>query len=180
VNTLITSVISGLIVAVVTSFITVRLSLRRFYSERWWEREADAYTDIIEALHAKLEFLDAYFSMMYDGENLSEADLDRLRSANKEADQKINKLIRIGTFVISEEVEMIFQRYRLARARMKQGVYEDDEDERFRREHELVSNYLEDVRDAAMRDLKVTPQASLGQVLEVISITVRQSRRRDY
>lgn len=116
---------------------------------------------------------------MYDGEKLSEAEIDKMRSAKKEADQKISKLIRIGTFVISEEMEMIFQRYRLARARMKQEVYEDDEDERFRREHELISNYLEDIPDTAMRDLKVTPKASLGQVLEVISITVRQRKRRD-
>lgn len=163
-----------------TSFLTVQLSLRRFYSERWWERKADAYTDIIEALHAKLEFLDSYFSVMYDGERLSETDVVRLRAANKEADQKINKLIRIGTFVISKEVATLLEYYQAAQAKLKREVYEADESAWFAHEQKLIDRCLAKVRDAAMRDLKVTPWMSWGQMLEVISITVRQSRGRDY
>lgn len=179
-NTLITSVISGLIVAVVTSFLTVRLSLRRFYSERWWERKADAYTDIIEALHAKLEFLDSYFSVMHDGEKLSEADIDRLRAANREADQKINKLIRIGTFVISEEVATLLEYYQADQAKLKRDVYEADEGAWFGHEQKLTDRCLVKVRDAAMRDLKVSPWMSWEHVLEVISTTVRQRKKRDH
>ena len=41
----------GLVVAVVASLVTVRLSLKRFYAERWWDRKADAYTRVIAALH---------------------------------------------------------------------------------------------------------------------------------
>lgn len=178
-NALVTSIISGLVVAVATSFLTVQLSLCRFYSERWWERKADAYTDIVEALHAKLEFLDSYFSVMYDGEKLSEADVDRLRAANKEADQKINKLIRIGTFVVSEEVATLLKYYQVHQAELKRDVPEGDEGAWFVHEQKLTDRCLVRVRDAAMRDLKVTPWMSWEQVLEVISITVRQRKTRD-
>jgi hypothetical protein len=39
------------VVAVLTAIITVQLSFRRFQAERWWDRKADAYSRIIEALH---------------------------------------------------------------------------------------------------------------------------------
>ncbi len=116
---------------------------------------------------------------MYDGEKLSEADIDRMRAANKEADQKINKLIRIGTFVVSEEVATLLEYYQADQAKLKRDVYEADEGAWFVNEQKLTDRCLANVREAAMRDLKVTPWMSWGQVLEVISVTVRQSRRRD-
>lgn len=33
------------------SYLTVYFALRRFRSERWWDRKADAYSRIIESLH---------------------------------------------------------------------------------------------------------------------------------
>jgi hypothetical protein len=41
----------SLVASILTALITVWLSLRRFYAEKWWERKLDAYTAIIEALH---------------------------------------------------------------------------------------------------------------------------------
>src|SRR5207253_1568723 len=38
-------------VALLTAWFTVRFALRRFQSEKWFERRVDAYTKIIEALH---------------------------------------------------------------------------------------------------------------------------------
>lgn len=167
-NPLLASIISGLLVAVVTAHLTVRLSLRRFYSERWWERKADAYTDIIEALHAKLEFLEAFFAVRYDDVALTDEDIGQMRSASKEADKKVDKLVRIGTFVISEEIEAIFERYQLSRARVRRETQDDDDEEQIRREHEVIDRCLAEVRDAAMRDLKVEPRATPGQTLEML------------
>ena len=41
----------SLLVAVATASLTVWLSLRRFYREKWWEAKMRAYTDVIQALH---------------------------------------------------------------------------------------------------------------------------------
>ncbi|HML08871.1 MAG TPA: hypothetical protein VK430_12200 [Xanthobacteraceae bacterium] len=41
----------SLLVAVITAWLTVWLSLRRFYREKWWEAKMRAYTDVIQALH---------------------------------------------------------------------------------------------------------------------------------
>jgi len=50
VEILVNNILPGLIIAVATSWVTVRLSLRRFRTERWWERKADAYSDLLEKL----------------------------------------------------------------------------------------------------------------------------------
>ncbi len=47
---LITNLGTGLFVAIVTPVITARLSLKSFVSQRWWERKAEAYSQIMEQL----------------------------------------------------------------------------------------------------------------------------------
>jgi hypothetical protein len=47
---MLTSTLQGLIVAMVTAFVTVWLALRRFYSEQWWSRKAEAYVEVLGAL----------------------------------------------------------------------------------------------------------------------------------
>ncbi|MFY7927489.1 MAG: hypothetical protein ACOVS5_01345 [Oligoflexus sp.] len=42
---------AGIPVAILTAWVTVKLALRRFQSEKWFERRVDAYTKVIEALH---------------------------------------------------------------------------------------------------------------------------------
>ena len=38
--------LSSIPVAIVTAWVTVWLALRRFRSERWWERKVDSYTSL--------------------------------------------------------------------------------------------------------------------------------------
>ena len=41
----------ALAIALVSAFAGAHLALRRFRSERWWERKAEAYSDALRALH---------------------------------------------------------------------------------------------------------------------------------
>src|SRR6266536_1374619 len=61
------AILPGLVIAVVTAIITVRLALRRFYSERWWERKAQAYSDILEALYISQAYADAFVARAVGG-----------------------------------------------------------------------------------------------------------------
>ena len=58
--------------AVVTSITTVWLSLRRFYSEKWWERKVAAYTAIIKSLHHMKRDIEENMSAEERGRELSE------------------------------------------------------------------------------------------------------------
>jgi hypothetical protein len=55
------ALLSGIVIAAVNSWITVQLSLRRFRTERWWERKVEAYERIIAALHPTKAYADTYF-----------------------------------------------------------------------------------------------------------------------
>ena len=50
--TILGNLIVGIVIAAASALITVRLSLKRFRAERWWERKVSAYTDTLEALHS--------------------------------------------------------------------------------------------------------------------------------
>ncbi len=41
----------GGLISLLTAWLTVKFALRRFQSEKWFERRVDAYTKVIEALH---------------------------------------------------------------------------------------------------------------------------------
>ncbi len=45
------NLLAGVPVALLTAWLTVKFALRRFQSEKWFERRVDAYTKVIEALH---------------------------------------------------------------------------------------------------------------------------------
>jgi len=42
--------IPALFVSIITAVVTVKLSIKQFYSQRWWEKKAEAYSHIIENL----------------------------------------------------------------------------------------------------------------------------------
>ncbi len=95
--------IPGLLLSIFTAILTVRLSLKRFYSERLWERKMDRYTEIFEALYR----LKHYYQMKRDID-LGEMSLRKDRTALlekqwAEADIEVNKAIDIGSFVICQD-----------------------------------------------------------------------------
>ena len=51
-------VVSAIVIAVISARVTVHFALKRFYSEKWWERKTEAYTAIIEALHHVRNYAD--------------------------------------------------------------------------------------------------------------------------
>jgi hypothetical protein len=96
-----TSIAPSLVVAVFTAIFTVRLSLRRFRAERWWERKADAYSRIVEALHNAMEYCEA----MSD-ESLTRVEISAGRKAQliqdyRQATLELRKATGVGAYIIS-------------------------------------------------------------------------------
>ena len=65
-ETALLQIVIALIVAVTTSILTVWLSLRRYYREKWWEAKMRAYTDIIQALHHMKHDLEISIAAEYE------------------------------------------------------------------------------------------------------------------
>jgi hypothetical protein len=101
------SFVTPLLVAVVTAVLTVQLSFRRFQAERWWDRKADAYSKIIEALHHIL----AHTSMTYEekiyGNDPSEEYKQKVVESYRQSIIDLEFATGVGAYVISDEAAKI-------------------------------------------------------------------------
>src|SRR5947208_12000848 len=104
---ILTNLVPALLVAIVTSVLTVRLSLRRFHAERWWERKAEAYSRIIESLHAAMEYHSAMSDEAMTAEERDEARYARLKNEYDEAYRNLRRSTGIGAYIISEEAAAV-------------------------------------------------------------------------
>ncbi len=100
---LITGFLSAVLVAVITSVLTVRLALRRFYSEKWWERKISAYTEIIKSLHHVREHAETNLQFSLLQKDLPEEGEKRLTSEMQEAIGQLRLHRDLGILVVSNE-----------------------------------------------------------------------------
>lgn len=141
----------GAITAVIASYITVRLSLRRFYSERWWEKKAEAYTAILEALHYMNRSFSEELDAAMEHREIPQGRSDELKQKYHEASDELDKRIDIGQFILSEEAaaELSDLIKNLAKARGS-----DDWTDYVIRSYEATNNTLKRMRAIAKSDLK--------------------------
>ena len=149
---LLSTLLPGIIIAILTSFLTVRLSLRRFYSERWWERKAEAYSTILESLFNIKSYVDDLITSYEENTNIPVSERDKLASRWKEGHEEIKKIAAIGTFTISEKVYACINGLRkdLKEAKRQANLYEQ-----LCLESTALDNCLREIREFAKNDLKV-------------------------
>ena len=149
------STLTALLVAVLTAIITVCLSLRRFYSERWWELKATAYSKIVESLYHIKHDLEVHYDSEISGNSISEERKEELKLESKKGYEEIFKAEGIGAFVISSEVAHSL-------SQLKQKLDSVNDDPAITSWYEFLDNSLfyinkclEEIRNCAKKDLKV-------------------------
>ena len=99
-------VIAALVVGTF-GILTVWLSLRRFRSERWWERKTESYAKVIEALYGmrnySFEQMEAHLRQ-HEWPDEKEA---RLRDENQKGALEVNRAVSIGEFTLSRRAAEI-------------------------------------------------------------------------
>src|SRR5512140_1398437 len=93
----------SVVVAIIVAVLAVHLALRRFYTEKWWERKIAAYTAIIEALHHVRNHADTNLTFSMLGRELPEQGEKELTEKLQGAMAELRKQLDIGNFVLSEE-----------------------------------------------------------------------------
>ena len=147
---IILSSIPGLIVATIGTLLSVNLALRRFYSEKWWERKAEAYSRIVEELYHVMNNLDTYLSHFEHSREFPEDKKIELQQRANEAYKEIYKAESIGAFIISDEVAQT-----LSDMRSKEKILSFDDsiygliDARSK----IVSECLNQIKELAKKEL---------------------------
>ncbi len=159
------SIMSGIVIATITAWVTVRLSLRQFYKEKWWERRAKAYQNIIEALYDMKRFTDeclaGYREWEYsqmDGQEVevSEESARRhqeLLRKHKDAAENIDRVTAIGAFVISAKAIKYLTELQ---AELEDAKRIPDDDVQMENEAAALGRCIERVRECAKKELNVS------------------------
>jgi hypothetical protein len=145
------AIFTGIVIAAVSSWITVQLSLRKFRSERWWERRVEAYSKAIEALHNSKAFAHHHLEAEDKGRKLSEERKTELKHNAKAAHDEILKAISVGSFLLSEGALSRLEKYqREVEQASKQQTWYDYIDEVWYANDQCLKDFIE----IARRDLK--------------------------
>lgn len=98
-----------IIVAVLSAYITVQLSMRKFRAEKWWEIKSNSYSSILRSLHQMKRFYSEEL-LQNSGPDEYQADLQRKW---REGFDNILVQADIGTFAISKkaarEIDILIQ-----------------------------------------------------------------------
>jgi len=101
----------GVVIAVTSAWVTVRLSLSKYRTEKWWDKKVEAYSNVIEAFHHSKSFSDKHLNAEWRGREL-DAEVDKeVREKSKLAHKEIDKYINIGSFVFSDEFYSRLKKY---------------------------------------------------------------------
>ncbi len=149
---ILTSLVPALFIAIVTSILTVRLSLRRFHAERWWEFKAEAYSRIVEALHQLMEYHAAMSESSMTGNDIGDNQQTELSANYQKAYSDLRKATRIGAYIISDKVAAALDALHKRSHTWKRSDPPWKHDDA---EFQAYQNALEEIRHLAKLDLKV-------------------------
>ncbi len=92
----------GIIIAVLTAWLTVRFSLKRFYAEKWWERKYNKYESLLNSLYDVRDYAIEYErdEMDQNYEVSKEKELEMVKKS-RNAIEALNKELVIGEFLLS-------------------------------------------------------------------------------
>ena len=143
---------TAIFIAAVSSWITVQLSLRKFRREKWWERKADAYANVIEALHYSKQFSEEHFEAAIKDREISPDKDAELRAEAKKANAEISRVASMGAFLLDDKA--INRLALLGREEIEAGNTTDWY-EYLEGDLKATSSCLDDIIKIAKADLKV-------------------------
>ncbi len=80
------------VTAVIASWIAARLSLKRFVSEKWWKKKAEAYAAILESLHYLKRDFEKDLDATQTGREVPENRRKKSQESYREARAELNSV----------------------------------------------------------------------------------------
>jgi hypothetical protein len=101
-NQILSSLIAAIVVSFPTAWITAHLALRRFYSEKLWERKVAAYTTIFEALHDMRQWFEEHINAFERGRDVADERSKELLANYNQAKRALARRLDAETWLLSE------------------------------------------------------------------------------
>jgi hypothetical protein len=146
------ALLANLAIALITARVTVFYSLKRFHSERWWERKASAYASIMESLHHVRNHADHHLVFLQRSMDMPEESNEELTSKLRNAMAELRKHWDVGGFVISSRALSVMTTFM---KEVDEATEPDTWSTHLILKLEAVDKCLKQMRIAAREDLKL-------------------------
>ncbi len=156
------SLFSGIIVA----YLTMKFALSRFYREKWWEKRADSYIKLTDALYV----YKSNHNKLYEHEligsptrehalkfMLSYLQLDEIYNENKLIRKEISKLSELGPLVLTGSLIIKLRAFIKEEQIINASVQKEEvsPQEAYDKLANLSSNLLDNIMIEAKKELKI-------------------------
>ncbi len=145
------SLVPSMVIAIITAYVTVRLSLKQFYSQKWWEKKAEAYTNVIESLAIMQHYMGLWFDELITYKRSDEEVNRRFAADYQKHCDYIIKISTQGAFIISNEVANELEMLIKELNKDEQDLIAD-----YDNTFSAIKKSIEKIRSLAKKDLKVS------------------------
>ncbi len=97
-------ILTGLIVALPSSILGSYLALRKYRSEKWWDKRVSHHLDTISALNDIIIYCDFALDVELKEVNRSKRQLDELKSKYDSANVHLQALVNISSLFYSSKI----------------------------------------------------------------------------
>ncbi len=144
------NLLAGVPVALLTAWLTVKFALRRFQSEKWFERRVDAYTKVIEALHFMKHCTERQLRAAECGTDIPKDIEEELVTSYRKGLSDLRRLTDMGALLFSPKAVAILDRLNIE---LLAATDEQTWWEHLDAEGAAISKSLRELRPIAKRDL---------------------------
>lgn len=139
-------------ITVGAAFLAAWLASKRFRSERWWERKAEAYANLLDALHMMKWPSSEHFEAEIERRKVNHEYSEQLWQEFNDARRKVWRIADSASFLVSSEVlEAVHDMERGLSDANSANTYFEHLDEQYG----AVDKCIERVKDIGAKELKV-------------------------
>lgn len=135
------------------AFLAAHLAMKKFRSEKWWEKKAAAYAELVEALHTMKWPAGEHLDAEIESRNISQEESSRMWEEFRIARRNMWKIADSSTFLVSGEVITAVREMErdLNSARSDQSWFDHLEEQ-----HAAVNKCLERIKEIGKADLGIS------------------------
>ena len=149
-ETLLVNLVVGVVVAVISAYLTVLLAMRRFRTQQWWVRKVDAYMAMLDALHHAKGVTAMRLSEIEEHREYRNEHREQMQKKGSVAFGEIQKAVDTGSFLLSNKANEILKK--LIRA-LREPHNADDYYDHLGASFAAIEACLKELPVAARKDL---------------------------
>ena len=97
------TLVTAIVVAVPTSLLSVYLALRKYRTEKWWDKKAECYLETVNSMNDIIRFCDSYLAEELDGKEITDSIRDELERKFHSGKLTLETQTNIGRLLMSED-----------------------------------------------------------------------------